>query len=51
MSEKRKEIIPVCSVCYIPNWFNDSPNSVKTLQIKATYYQNGKEFVYKGMKK
>lgn len=51
MSEKRKEIIPVCSVCYIPNWLNDSPNGVRSLQIKAIYYQDGKEFVHEGMKK
>ena len=51
MSEKRKEIIPVCSVCYIPNWLNDSPNGVRSLQIKAIYYQDEKEFVYEGMKK
>ena len=51
MSEKRKEIIPVCSVCYIPNWLNDSPNGVRSLQIKAIYYQDEKEFVHEGMKK
>lgn len=51
MSEKRKEIIPVCSVCYIPNWLMDSPNGVKTLQIKATYYRDEKEPIYEGMKK
>lgn len=51
MSEKRKEIIPVCSVCYIQNWFKDSPNGVKALQNKAIYYQDGKELVYEGMKK
>lgn len=51
MSEKRKEIIPVCSVCYIPNWFNDNANGVRSLQIKAIYYQEGKEPVHEGMKK
>ena len=51
MSEKRKEIIPVCSVCYIPNWFNDNANGVRSLQNKAIYYQNGKELVHEGMKK
>ena len=48
MSEKRKEIIPVC---YIPNWFNDNANGVRSLQIKAIYYQEGKELVQEGMKK
>lgn len=51
MSEKRKEIIPVCSVCHIPNWFNDNANGVRSLQIKANYYQEGKEPVHEGMKK
>lgn len=51
MSEKRKEIIPVCSVCYIPNWFNDNANGVRSLQIKAIYYQEGKEPIYEVMKK
>lgn len=51
MSEKRKEIIPVCSVCYIPNLFNDNVNGVRSLQNKAIYYQDGKELVYEGMKK
>lgn len=51
MSEKRKEIIPVCSVCYIPNWLNDSPNGVKSLQNKAIYYQDGKEPAIEGIKK
>lgn len=51
MSEKRKEIIPVCSVCYIQNWLNDSLNGIKALQIKAVYYQEGKEPAIEGMKK
>ena len=51
MSEKRKEIIPVCSVCYIPNWLNDNANGVRSLQNKAIYYQDGKELVYEGIKK
>lgn len=51
MSKKRKEIIPVCSVCYIPNWLNDSPNGVKALQNKAIYCQGGKDPIYEGMKK
>lgn len=51
MSEKRKEIIPVCSVCYIPNWFNDNANGVRSLQIKAIYYRDEKEPIYEGMKK
>ena len=51
MSAKRKEIIPVCSVCYIPNWFNDNASGVRSLQIKAIYCQEGKEPIYEGMKK
>lgn len=51
MNENLKEIIPVCSVCYIPNWLKDSPNGVKALQIKAIYYQEGKEPKIEGMKK
>lgn len=51
MSEKRKEIIPVCSVCYIPNWLNDSPNGVKALQNKAIYCKDEKEPTIEGMKK
>lgn len=51
MSEKRKEIIPVCSVCYIPNWLNDNANGVRSLQNKAIYYQERKEPIYEGMKK
>ena len=51
MSEKRKEIIHVCSVCYIPTWFKHNANGVRSLQIKAIYYQDGKELVYEGMKK
>lgn len=51
MSEKRKEIIPVCSVCYIPNWLKDSPKGVKALQNKANYCQEGKEPAIEGMKK
>lgn len=51
MNENLKEIIPVCSVCYIPNWLNDSPNGVKASQNKAIYYQAGKEPSIEGMKK
>ena len=51
MSEKRKEIIPVCSVCHIPNWFNDNANGVRSLQIKAIYCQEGKEPVNERMRK
>lgn len=51
MNENLKEIIPVCSVCYIPNWLKDSPNGVKALQIEAIYYQEGKEPKIEGMKK
>lgn len=51
MKENLKEIIPVCSVCYIPNWLKNSPNGVKALKIKAIYYQEGKEPTIEGMKK
>ena len=48
MKENLKEIIPVCSVCYIPNWLKDSPNGVKALQIKAIYYQREKSLKSRG---
>lgn len=51
MSKKRKEIIPVCSVCYIQNRFNDNLNDVCSLQNKAIYCKGGKEPIYEGMKK
>lgn len=51
MMQNLGEIIPVCSVCYIQNWLNDSPNGVKALQNKANYYKDGKEPSIEGMKK